>query len=246
MGSALRQVAATTSSAGGAAAFTFQSPSIGEVWTGSVFVSMAPAGATSNVTIGSTSGGLPWGSMVGGQALLVQAVAGEVIQITSTGLAAATSYTAVLAGSVDNEQDASYTGPFPAAPVSAGSVLAKGTPIVLPSLASPINVVSSVSSWVYGAWATIGTLPATDTAGYGLTGIVLTGGSTGGASYQIQLSTGASAGALLLGEWGIGQETSETIVIVEPIVVSASAVIYARLACSAAASINMTLNFTGN
>ena len=161
MGSALRQVASAVATSAGAATFTFQSPSIGEVWTGSVFVSMAPTPASSNVTIGSTSGGVPWGTMTGGQALQVQALAGEVIQVTSTNLLASTAYVAVLAGSVDSAQDATFVGPFPVTPSDSGTAVYQTTPptsggVVWPTL-GPVTLTAGTPAYYWGAWAAAGT-----------------------------------------------------------------------------------------
>lgn len=250
MGVALRQVAAATSSAGGAATFTFQSPPPGLVWTGTVFVSMAPPAASSNVTVGSTSGGQPWGTLLGGAAGQVQAVPGEVIQVISTGLAATTPYLAVLNGQSDSEEDATYIGPFPAPPTSPGSVLAKGTPVVLPSLATPPGV-STTGTWAYGAWVAVGTLPAADTAGYGLTIITFTA-NTGSLWYQIQLGYGPiSPPATLLGEWSqflaSASGPASIIPIAEPISVPGGSKVWAQIAASGGSpTANMSLDFTGN
>lgn len=162
MGSALRLSAGATSSAAGAATFNFPAPTLGEVWTGSVFVSSAPSGASSSVTIGSTSGGVPWGTMVGGQALQVQALPGEVIQVLSTNLLVSTAYQAVLAGSVDSAQDATFVGPFPVTPSNEGGAVYQTTPptnggVVWPTL-GPVTLTAGTPAYWWGAWAAAGTV----------------------------------------------------------------------------------------
>lgn len=110
--SRLTKTATATASVGGAATFTFDAVPTGYVWRGSIFIDQAPTAASSRITVSGT----PWGSMGGGTALLVEAIGGDIIQITSTGLTASTQFTAWLNGSlVDEEVPAGvgYFNPFP-------------------------------------------------------------------------------------------------------------------------------------
>jgi len=107
----IRQATATSSGAG-AATFTFPTVEPEMVWTGSVFIDGAPAAASSRVTVS----GVPWGTTPGGTALTVEGISGDTIQMTTTGLANNTSYTAWMIGKAANQLVAAgvgYSNPFP-------------------------------------------------------------------------------------------------------------------------------------
>jgi hypothetical protein len=84
------------------ASFTFQPIPMGSVWTGTIQVLQAPSWAFNQCTIG----GVIWAEWTGYQpSPVLQAMAGEVIVVTSTGLSPNTLYQATLIGTVDQETD---------------------------------------------------------------------------------------------------------------------------------------------
>lgn len=86
----LSESAIALSTSAGTAVFNFPAPPTNLVWIGTLVLLAAPTGAAFSATVAGT----PWcswaGPSIGGP---VQALPGEVVQITATGLAASTSYT---------------------------------------------------------------------------------------------------------------------------------------------------------
>lgn len=113
----LALAATATSDSGGNITFKFSGPGTGLVYTGTVFVDKAPSTLASRVTVG----GVPWGSSTGGQALQVQAVESDEIDVIASGAAPTTSYTAWLTGSSSSAEETASQGyiyPFPAPPAA--------------------------------------------------------------------------------------------------------------------------------
>lgn len=120
-----RPSTAVTSDNNGNATFKIGPVDQDQVWTGSVFIDQANSGASARITVspdvpgfgaGATVPGVPWGSMNGGQALLVEAVSGEVIKIVATGLTANTQFIAHMIGKsahVRVPAEVGYSQPFP-------------------------------------------------------------------------------------------------------------------------------------
>lgn len=117
-----RPSAPVTSDGSGNATFIIGPVDQDQVWTGSVFIDQANSTASARITVGpqqvgaGTGTGVPWGSMNGGQALLVEAVSGEAIRIVATGLTPTTQFTAHMVGKschVRVPAEVGYSQPFP-------------------------------------------------------------------------------------------------------------------------------------
>jgi hypothetical protein len=115
----LVQDAIATASTNGTATFVFLNVPSGWAYTGSLFCAGAPGvGAIFSAVIGSASGaplgiGTPWGTW-GGQSVYgpVQAVTGQVLAVTATGLSPGVSYTMSWRGTAEEQSTAQPISPL--------------------------------------------------------------------------------------------------------------------------------------
>lgn len=101
-----------TASAQGTLTFTFQPPTTGEVWTGTLQVPAAPGGALWTAQLGGTQGGTPVASGIGSNAFgPVQAQSGEVLTVVGTSLQPGTQYVCNWIGEITTDDSAGLIGP---------------------------------------------------------------------------------------------------------------------------------------
>jgi hypothetical protein len=99
---------AATASATGTATFTFPAPPTDLVYLGTLVCNGAPAGATFIATVGGTQWGSWNGTAVGGP---IQALPGEQVQISATGLTASSAYNLQWIGRSDSLSETSPAYP---------------------------------------------------------------------------------------------------------------------------------------
>ena len=104
----LSLIQAATATSAGSATFTFPAPATDLVYLGTLVCNGAPAGATFIATVGGTQWGSWNGSAVGGP---IQALPGEQIQVSDTGLTAATTYNLQWIGRSDSLSETSPAYP---------------------------------------------------------------------------------------------------------------------------------------
>jgi len=158
---------AATASSTGTATFTFPAPATDLVYLGTLVCNGAPAGATFIATVGGTQWGSWNGTAVGGP---IQALPGEQIQISATGLTAASAYNLQWIGRSDSLSETSPAYPDTNTAVASQ---APGNPVQIVALVGGASQATATN----GGAGTSVLLPAPTGAPYNLRHVAFVLGS---------------------------------------------------------------------